>query len=677
MRHHFAAGDFQIDSVVALEPQEREALRIPDQPKPWDWCLKNIRLSTGYTNPGPLRAYQWQREPVNAITKWCNIILLGPTQSGKSTIADLLMYYSIGVYRLPGMIAYGNEKIVRRVFKTRIRDMITHNSVLKKFWSGKDDDLAIEGLQLSSGAWRIASAQNRNDLATFSAAVCIGSEVSKWETVSFSPVKELIGRQGAYLESGKWRLILESTPDEIGDQLYQRVYKPNVLILAPHVKCPHCGTWQVWADDRIKLRRDLAQEIVAGQRDTKTIRKLKDKSCHYSCAECEKEITETDRARMNQKVVWAAPDVSERVTERYTFTQEAEHIEVDGTVPAAEKRRENYDTVCFWWNRLISSGYRFYQCLADFFDATNSPEDLHAYMNNTMARFYRRELTMVATAHLEAKREASSYYQRGDDAFVPAPVLVITFGVDTQKAGFYYTANGWGANMEHWLLRHGFIDLPDDAEEYQDYRKATTTFVNRMFGEPFRRKDGKVVQVSGGFIDRGGHRQDLVDAICNMSTVRLLPYIGAAKWTKQRRELVWESSTGDFWLGKTEQLSEKVGTMMRLKTWHIPHDTEHGFMAQAVRQYHYNETDRRGNLKRVWKHGGDDHYRDCLNMSLGVMYAIGMDVGLFDLNTCEQLRWHISDGEKPKEEQAQAKQIQRGRRAVGSGGSSYFSGGRW
>jgi len=176
---------FNIAPIIHEHPllsAERRAFKIEEKPLTLEWAEKNISLvSPGYVFPGPYRAKPWQREIVNAWHYWTTVIEIGAVQIGKSVNTDVAMYYAQAVLGINGMVAYSESDTVESVFNLRIKDMIKNNPCLLNNWTGKDDDLTTANLKLKNCLWKVASAQNRNDLATFSAALCIGSEVSKWK----------------------------------------------------------------------------------------------------------------------------------------------------------------------------------------------------------------------------------------------------------------------------------------------------------------------------------------------------------------------------------------------------------------------------------------------------------------------------------------------------------------
>ena len=233
---------------------ERSCFYIKEPPGICSWIEKNIQLKRGYTNTGYVKLHPWQREPLENFANEYQTYLCGPVQSGKSFIADCAMYYAMAVLGLEGMVIYNNHKTAARVFKRRIRPMILGNPALRRLWSGVEDDLAIDNIQLLNSFWGIGSSQNRNDIASFPAGMVVWSEVSKSEAEGWDVYTEIVGRQNGY-KPDRRRIICESSPNEKGDPFYNLIYSPGVAILRPFVPCPICGEYQEMMDAQVKVNR--------------------------------------------------------------------------------------------------------------------------------------------------------------------------------------------------------------------------------------------------------------------------------------------------------------------------------------------------------------------------------------------------------------------------------------
>ena len=617
-----------------LTKGEIENFKIRPRQPVCDWAEENLTLiQPSYLYPGHFKAWKFQREPINAFNYWERIIYVGAVQTFKSGITDLQAYYSMSVLGLNGMIAYTNEKKVLDAFEDRYVPMIksSENTVLCDQWDGKDDSLTKNKLKLNSCTWKIASANNKDDMASFTAPITIGSEVAKWRQKRglFNPIVVLRGRSGAtFAMGGISKNILESSPFEIGDLLYQEVFREGTLILQPHYKCPHCDYWQTFTDYQIKL----VDEELKGK--PAKIRELKEDSVYYECIECKEKITEAMRARMAENVIWAMPEI-----ETDEFKQLPEKIKKDGSINGRREGgvRLGYDTVCYWWNRLADVSFSFYKCIAEFFETLHDDERKKSYENETMARWWKRKTGRIEERYLET-RKLKNYFQWGDNHRIPDTVLVITLGIDSQDNGFYYSYVGWGQWLSWIVLRQGFIPCPrvEKGYEYEVFDKLT----NHLYIEPLCWQDGTHADLTAGLIDRGGHRPDDVDFIVkHFPGGRLHAYVGLTQ-RYEDRSLIYKSDKGDYYLGQADALSEDTGAFIAGESFWLPYDVDEEFTKQIGRQFHMKKTDAYGRVKVVWVHNyqGPDHYRDTLNLNYAVAKIKNIDKMLLNPMHCETIR---------------------------------------
>lgn len=631
-----------------LESEER-SFRLVPRPGILEWAEKELDLiSPGYVYPGPFRARPWQRELIDASLYWDKVYYVGATQVGKTMCVDVPMFYYMAAVGINGMVAYANKETVETVFKLRIHDMIENNACLKENWSGNEDDLTILNIKLKNCLWRIASAQNKNDLASFSAAISIGSEVAKWERMKqFHPVGLLGGRQGAYEQSGEHKLFLESSPFEVGDYLFKEVFKSGTIILRPHYQCPHCRNWQTWIDSQIKLRKVGGIEP---DHNPERIREEGESAVYYECVHCKQEITEDERKAAAERVVWAAPEI-----ERDSFKQKAEKIfdngEIEGRLDGG--KRKNKDAVAYNFNRLVDVSFPFYKMLALFFETKSDPQAHKTYINETVAWWPEKESRKVEIEYLESKK-VEGYFQYGDKHRIPDHIVVLTCGVDTQDNGFYYTVVGWGHGMRCLIVRHDFIELPIDSN--QDHNQIYLKFREALYRTPLKWFDGSDADFRFGFIDRGGHRAEDVDCI-TAHMPNLKAYIGLTK-VDDKKPVIYKAQKDKWFLGQSELLSDFTGSLMRSDGFGIPVDVSYDFLDQLWRQFFIKKIMPNGTTEEKWVHGfqGGDHYRDCFNLAWAAAKHLKLDTLLFNEGTCDIIKAKKS---KPMEEvEAEVKRTQ-------------------
>jgi phage terminase large subunit GpA-like protein len=459
---------------------------------------------------------------------------------------------------------------------------------------------------------------------------------------TYNPVLMFKGRSGAFHSTSMTKLILESSPFEIGDYLYSESHKSGCLVVRPHYKCPHCGHWQEWADSQIKLRKIDGKEP---DHTPERIRDLGESAVYYECVECTQEITETQRASVDADMVWAAPKIDDE-----DFKQDAEKINDDGTIPGrlAGGKRKGFDSIVYQASRLVDVSYPFYKCLALFFESKNDPEAKRTYETETMARWPKRQSRKIEVSYLEAKK-VKGFYQYGDKHRIPEDVVALTFGGDTQKDGFYYTIFGWGYMMSCWLIRHDFIKCPVDPNE--NHQLVYGKFRESLYIEPLLWADGTEADFKFGLLDRGGHRPDDVDEICKRMP-NIKPYIGATR-IDDKKPAIYKSETGSWFMGQPQMLSDFTGTLLGSEYLYFPWDTGAEFFDQVWRQFFEKRINAKGEKEEVWVHGyagpdksegsGADHYRDCFNYSYAAAKLAGLDKKLFNENYCNTMKSNRSN----------------------------------
>jgi phage terminase large subunit GpA-like protein len=360
--------------------------------------------------------------------------------------------------------------------------------------------------------------------------------------------------------------------------------------------CPNCGKYQELTDEQI---REIPNE--RGEKDHNPQRILKENAAEYECIACKGVILDIDRWKMIKQYKWLA---------------EGEDF-VNGEIINRNKERDSSRDVCFWPNRLLSmpDKFTFADCLASFFSARSSPDPKawQAYQNEDMARFINPKAEMTSYSYLLSKQ--LDYYQYSELAKIPQGVEILFCGIDAQDDGFYYIVRGFGRNMETWLVRQDFIKCDMKDSRFNDPAEVLAVVRKGLLTPAYIREDGFEMSIYAGFFDEGGHRQADVRYVCKHLNF-LRSYKGSST---PGADLIKRSSTGDHFLGNTQQLSEIVHRYMTGSTWYYPKDISKSYLEQVVKQYWQEERDSKGNLKYRWVKGGNDHYRDCENYIMGMV----------------------------------------------------------
>ena len=586
-----------------ISEAEKNAFRIRRPMIPSEWVESNFILTTAYATPGKLKLRLWQVEPINAIMNYHVVMFCGSVQTGKSLLAEGCTGWIIDNLPMNSMICYAKADTVKSVFDERLKPMVQEVPAIRKYWNGDDDRLTQKKITLSHMILRIASAENKNDIATYSAGYVYASEVSKYPKKDFDQIRALFGRQEEYRRNGVTRAVIESSPDHEGDPLHRVMYTRGVLNLDPHVRCPHCGKWQVLIDSQIKELPDKN----TGEYDHDPERIREEDAAVYECEFCRKEISERDRSIISKSVVWAAV---------------GEEILADGTV----KNRKKAKRVSFRWNRLVDVTFKYSECLARFFSARQSvdPATLKTYQNEDMAVFAKKESRQFSSNWLMQKR--LSYSQYGETSGYPENIIVLTIGMDTQDDGFYYSIRGWAQSMESYLIKHNFVECKMTDDKYKNRDEIVKLVQEEIIVNIPKRLDGACLSISAGFIDRGGHRPKDVDYLCSRINF-LNPYVGSVR---KNAPLLEKSKTKTLFNGNTENLSKIVETYSEGELWHLPEDVTEDYCSQFLRQYWQDKIDSHGNSITEYMHGGKDHLRDCENLNIAASLYLGLEQRLFN-----------------------------------------------
>lgn len=598
-------------------PEIRKLFAFREVERPSEWAEKNIVLGRGYGEPGEFsfKGREWQREILDSFLEYKTVIVCKPVQTGGSLCAiDIPWLWWNEFIGGRSLIVYADKDTVEGVFEEKIKDNVRNN--IRHLWNGNEDNLRQDKIILNNGIARCATANAETDFATFPADFVGLDEVAKYRN-TFDVVGMARGRQKSYwgLPGYHGLLSIVSSPKKHGDPLYNQIHKGGVLVLRYKMPCPWCHKFHELTDENIK---ETAND--KGEFDHDPTRIRQEQAAQYECPDCKKIITDNHRWEMIAKGRWLA---------------EGERVEKSGAIIGEVTARKKSDTVCFWYNRLLSQPdkWTFADCLAAFFEARHSrdPLDWQIYQNEDMARFVNPKTQIIGHSLLLSK--CQKYFQFGERAKVPAGVVITTAGVDSQDTGFYYTVDGWGRNMESWRIRHDFIkcDMRDDT--FNDPIKVLEEFKRGIFYPGYRREDGTEIGISIGLIDEGGHRQKDVRFIC-----KHIPIFRSYKGSSYKNAEPLKKSKTDFhFMGNTQYWSDLVSHMIESEAWHLPEDVSKPFLDQVPRQYWSETRDRNGNVKYKWVSGGDDHYRDCVNLALAAAHLLNLPEKLNDEGKTKQL----------------------------------------
>jgi phage terminase large subunit GpA-like protein len=523
-------------------------------------------------------------------------------QFAKSLMCEIMIAYLIDNDVNNIMIAYSKREVVSDVFDERLKPMVMEMPCIRKYWDGLEDNLTKRRIKLRHITIRVASAQNRADMASHNAGIIYGDEFAKWPAKDFDPLKMLRGRQNASRMLGKkTKAIFATSPINDQDKSYQLCHGKDIILLKPHYPCPHCGVLQT-----LKLKQIFEVENENGEKDHDPTRIRQENAAIYVCEHCGCIISEDQRFEMQSATVWKSDD--ECVDSKYNVVN-----------------RKKTKKIAIQYGRLIDYTWRFSDCLASYFEAYYNPDitALFTFLNEDMGEW---------VSILQKKREISflrskckNYYQYGSNAYVPDGVSVILAAIDTQDNGFYYVIRGYGQNMESWLIVHDFITCDMKESYFQNPANVTKRINDEIKRHPLKKRDGKQMSILAGLIDHGGHRKNDVDYFVSHNQT-----FSAYKGSSHRLMGLVDRKGSGIYHGSKEDLSRIVDKNIESDLWHLPRDVTNEYCQQVINQYDEEYVDARGNKKKRRVDVDPDHYRDCENYLCACTIIMELNKTMFD-----------------------------------------------
>lgn len=541
----FSAEKRAIAGFVEKEPDD-----------PCEWIEKYLVLpqSSAYAQSGPIKLYNFQKwiirkalNKIKSLAQVHRVMIRSSVQVGKSFIAELIMCYLIRWRSAKIMLAYSTNNMVRRTIKERIIPLINANPELNQYKTGIEDDFSMEYLSLTNGTIRVASAEAESTIASFSVPYLIGSEISKYPHTKIDIGQLLEGRKNFYEESGKWLMVLESSP-KFDDDTFGLMCSSAQVQLYPHVKLL-CGHWCFMEDRKIEGVADANGETI----QSPELIKSNVNNAWLVCPQCQHKTYENEHASLLRgQIIWACSpaDIIEDMQPDYDF-----------------------ENICVNMNKFLNSGYHFNDCLSQFFKCKNSLDggiSLRTWQNESMGRATKRidedSINQSQTNYNPKKLPYTIFNSNPHENKIPLPAKFLLFGADTQDRSIYFVIRAFtGVGTDTYLVDTGEIQF-DALSEPKEV--VLQRFQDRTYNKEYYRADGQQLHILGGMVDVGGHRQDLASYLC-ANTPNLYRYKGSSKG--ESAPFVEKGPSG-IYFGNITSLSLQVNYLMYNTNFYVPSD---------------------------------------------------------------------------------------------------------
>jgi len=408
---------------------------------------------------------EYQRGMQDAITdpEIETIVLMMCSQSGKTQLQLNAVGYFSHYEPSPQLFVQASEGEAEKFSKNRVSKMIRVTPVLRKLFQdprSRDSGNTLLNKEFPGGVLILAGANAPAGLASMPVRVLQMDEVDRYPDSAGTegdPVDLADRRTTTFWNRIK---ILASTPG----------IKNLSRIEAAHedsdqrkffVPCPHCGTFQELTWKRLQYMLEP------------NVEKPRLLDFYYVCVEgCE--IREQSKHEMVRRGEWRA---------------------------TAKSR--NGKTAGFQLNALYPPWIEWKDLINEWLAAKSSLERRKTFINTRLAETWEIRGTGADLHELEKRKASADYAER-----LPAGVLFLTAGVDTQDDRLEVSVIGWGMDEERWVIDHqvfrGDPALPETVNgerndlspwaELQDYLLRT-----------WEHELGVTMQVACALVDSAGH----------------------------------------------------------------------------------------------------------------------------------------------------------------------------
>jgi len=513
------------------------------------------------------------------------------TQTCKTSIIIYYMLKKLATDPWNALHVMAREEDAESLNFERYQGIIKESPALNKYWHGTKHEMTAEAIRLNGMVLDFASARSPAALASKPKARIALDEVNKyeeWTIKEANPIKLAEERTKTFAYP---MIIIASTPTHEDGYITQEFEQS--LQHFYHVPCPHCRHYQTLIFGN---NSQSGPGIKWGaHKDPNKIRF--EHLAWYQCAECGQKIFEHHKPAMLRDGIWVPKGAKVQAGKIVNAPPPSYH--------------EGY----FCWTAYSPWEKCSFSSIASEFLTTHPiPSQYQNFVNSWLAEEYRTKVHELKGIEIRACETAQP-----DDSVAEPEAWVLTAGVDVQRpAGvltFYYVIRAWGADMESWLIRHGYIE-------------GFPALYQVLFSSTYKRRDGSEIPFGSvpPLIDSGdgGVTIEVYD-FCRDSGC--IPSKGASRpvkpiqWGEVERAGViiplCNINSGHF--------KSRLHRQVRSGKWHLPQGMEEEYYHHMVAEQLVQETQKKtGQTMFNWKVSPENtpnHYFDA-----EVLALVGADI---------------------------------------------------
>jgi phage terminase large subunit GpA-like protein len=437
--------------------QLAKSIRPPPKLKVSEWADKHRQLSReSSASPGQwdTNRVPWAREWMDAdndptiVEGW----VMKSAQVAWTSSLENIIGYNADADPSPQMLVQPTLQGAEDFSKTRLAPMVRDTPKLRgTFTDAKTRDSANTLLRkkYTGGHLILAGANSPAGLAMHPIRKLYFDEVDRYPPSAGTEGNPTAIAMKRTLAFWNRKILGGSTPTMKGASEIESRYESGDK-RQWWVPCAHCEDWQVLKWSQVQWHSS----------DPDTAR--------YGCEHCGVQWTDVER--------WAS------------------------TMLGKWKAQKPFKGIASWHiNAIASTFVRLSEIVKEFLDSKDDPEKLKTFTNTVLAETWEETggQTLATGPLLERKEQYTA-------KSIPAGVLMLTIGGDTQDDRVELQLQGWGADEEMWILDQ--IVVRGDPDNIEFWKKDVDShLLQRRVTE-----DGRELAVEAVCIDSGGHHTQRV-----------------------------------------------------------------------------------------------------------------------------------------------------------------------
>jgi phage terminase large subunit GpA-like protein len=562
--------------ILRLEQARRENLRPPPKLTLSQWAATYAVLSKETSaQTGRFEAYAYQPGIMDAVTDPAveKISVMKSARVGYTKIIDHAIGYYLERDPSPVLVVQPRETDAEDYSKDEIAPMLRDTPVLAAIapdTKAKSGENTLLSKTMRNGAsLKLVGANSPGGFRRITVRVVIFDEVDGYPVGGAGAEGDQISL-GTKRSETFWnrKIIAGSTPTVAGLSRIETLYEEGDCRQF-HVPCPQCGEKQVleWGEKGtpygIKWDKDENGRPLP-------------ETAYYVCRHNGCIITEADKPEMVAAGEWIA-----------------------------SKPFKGHASFHIWSGYSLSPNTTWAKLVEEWLEVYKDPLRRQTFINTTLGLPFEdkgdgalNELTLAARVE-------------NWEGEVPAGVVILTAGADTQDDRIEIEIVGWGRNEERWSIAHLIIE--GDPEMPQTWDR-----VDAAMQRTWYRADGRPFTLMAACIDSGGHHTQQVYEFCRSRLGRRIWAIkgesarGGARspvWPNKRPSARNKASFRPVIIG-VNAAKDVIRARLHLKQpdpgeaspgyMHFPSDRDVNYFAQLLAERSVRRSVR-GSIVRVWE----------------------------------------------------------------------------